>query len=163
MLLLEDPLAELTDLRDPTEFGLEAVGYLPVPPEVAERNVALRVAEEPVTARVQELADAKPVDDLVHAVFVAAARADRRLDQEALCAPMTRALTAGLFRQSHPPDDLSGTFRWTDTAAAVQDALNAELGGRCQRPRSCRGAPRGPGRGRIPGSCGRRLSGSPSC
>jgi hypothetical protein len=70
-------------------------------------------------------------------MFVAAARADRRLDQEALCAPMTRALTAGLFRQSHTPDDLSGTFRWTDTAAAVQDALNAELGGRCQRPRSC--------------------------
>ena len=47
-LLLEDPLAELADLRDTQELGLETAGFRPFPPEVRRRSDALRAAESPV-------------------------------------------------------------------------------------------------------------------
>src|SRR5260370_21862189 len=51
MLLLEDPLAELADLKDRDEFGLEQAGPWPVPPQVDTRNAALSTAEKDVAAR----------------------------------------------------------------------------------------------------------------
>ena len=51
-LLLENPLAELADLRDRQEFGLETAGFRPIPSEVGRRNDALRAAESPVTSRI---------------------------------------------------------------------------------------------------------------
>jgi hypothetical protein len=129
MLLLEDPLAELTDLRDESEFGLDAAGYLPIPPVVEERNAQLRRAAKSVSVRAEELAGSAAVDDLVHRVFTAAAGADRRIGTAALCAPMARAITAGLFRLEHRPDDFTGAFRWNDTAGAVEAVLADQLGG----------------------------------
>ncbi len=50
-LLLEDPLAELADLCDAQEFGLETAGFRPFPPQVTRRSDALRSAESPVKDR----------------------------------------------------------------------------------------------------------------
>jgi hypothetical protein len=138
-LLLEDPLAELVDLRDAQELGLETAGFRPFPPEVTRRSDALRAAEGPVKDRIARAADtfADPdsqpgidkIADLVHKVFVAAAQADRELDAARLCGPMARAITAGLYVQASGVDALWSEFRWNEAAAVVQGALNDQLGG----------------------------------
>lgn len=138
-LLLEDPLAELADLRDAEELGLETAGFRPFPPEVIQRSDALRAAEGPVNSRLAGSAtnfaglasplDADKVADLVHKVFTAAAQADRGLDTVVLCGPMARAITAGLCREVVGVDGLSSEFRWNVAAVEVQGALNDQLGG----------------------------------
>lgn len=138
-LLLEDPLAELADLRDTQEFGLETAGFRPFPPEVRRRSDALRAVESPVKDRIAGAAstfadpdsppDSGKIADLVHRVFVAAAQADRELDAVALCGPMTRAITAGLCGEASDVDALSSEFRWNEAAVEVQGALNDQLGG----------------------------------
>jgi hypothetical protein len=139
MLLLEDPLTELRGLRDSQEFGMEAVGFLPVPAEVVQRNEALRAAEKPVvtqlTAAAGELTGPDnplvpaQIDTVVDSVLAEAAQADRTLDAARLCGPISRAITAGLYRTAVSEDDLAGEFRWNQTANLVQAALNAQLGG----------------------------------
>ncbi len=139
MVLLENPLAELVGLRDAQEFGLEAVGFLPVPPEVVQRNDALRAAEGPVSMRLGAAAsgftgphaplDADQIAVVVHRVLTEAARADRALDAIRLCGPIFRAITAGLYQAAVSDDDLASEFRWNQAADAVQGALNEQLGG----------------------------------
>src|SRR5260370_38110449 len=51
MLLLEDPLAELADLKDRDEFGLEQAGPWPAPPQVHTRNPAPSTAKKDVALR----------------------------------------------------------------------------------------------------------------
>lgn len=139
MVLLEDPLAELRGLHDSEEFGLEAVGFSPVPPEVMQRNEVLRGAEKPVvtqlTAAAGELTgpdnplELTQIDTVVNTVLAEAAQADRALDAARLCGPISRAITAGLYRAAVSEDDLAGEFRWNQAANVVQAALNAQLGG----------------------------------
>jgi hypothetical protein len=138
-LLVEEPLAELADLRDGEEFTLETAGFRPLPPEVVQRNEALRGAETPVQNRILDSAvtfadpdnpiDADQIITLIHGVFSVAARADRRLDAQALCAPMIRAITAGLCGIGSSADDLFTEFRWNQAAGEVEAALNDRLGG----------------------------------
>ena len=139
MVLLEDPLAELVGLRDAQEFGLEAVGFRPVPPEVVQRNDVLRAAEEPVATRLTAAAaeftgphtplNAEQIAAVVHRVLAEAARADRALDAARLCGPTSRAITAGLYQAAVSDEDLAGEFRWNQAAEVVQAALNEQLGG----------------------------------
>jgi hypothetical protein len=141
MVLLEDPLAELVGLRDAQEFGLEAMGLRPVPTEVVQRNNALRAAEEPVAMQLTAAAagfaspdaplDAEQIADVVHRVLAEAARADRALDADRLCGPISRAITAGLYQAAVAvgDNDLASEFRWNQAAEVVQAALNEQLGG----------------------------------
>jgi hypothetical protein len=139
MLLLEDPLAELADLRDAEAFGLDPAGFRPVPPDVEARSARLRAAEESVSAQVLAKAgefggpeapwSAEDAGRLVHEVFDAAAGADRMLDVSDLIEPMSRALTAGICRSVTVADDWPGEFRWNDAAMAVEGVLIQQLGG----------------------------------
>jgi hypothetical protein len=139
MVLLESPLAELASLRDAQEFGIDAVGFLPVPPEVVQRNEALRAAEAPVSMRLTAAAtgftgpqtplDADQIAKVVHAVLAEAARADRTLDAVQLTGPISRSITAGLYQIAVAEDDLTGEFRWNQAAGVVGAALNEQLGG----------------------------------
>jgi hypothetical protein len=53
MLLLEDPLAEPVDLRDPDEFGLAGAGFRPVPSQVVTRNNLLNTSRAPIAAELK--------------------------------------------------------------------------------------------------------------
>jgi hypothetical protein len=139
MLLLEDPLAELTDLRDTEDFTLDPAGFRPVPPNVEARNARLSAAEESVSAQVLPKGgefggpeapwSAEHIGRLVHEVFDAAARADQMLDVSDLITPMSRALTAGICRSVTVADDWPTDFRWNDTAMTIEDILDQQLGG----------------------------------
>jgi pimeloyl-ACP methyl ester carboxylesterase len=138
-VLLEDPLAELSDLRDVEEFTLGGVGFRPVSDNVVQRNEALRSAEEPVLKRIVQQASvftrsdvsrqAEPIRDLLHGVFQEAARAERTLDAVALCPPISRAIIAGLYQALGGDDALAGEFRWNKAVELVEPVLEAELGG----------------------------------
>jgi hypothetical protein len=138
MLLLEDPLAELATLRDKAELTPVTAGFRPLPSEVVVRNDALSSAEALLRERALSLAASAapriplvpdPVSALVHSVFEAAARTDRTLDSRALCDPIARAITAGLYGIAGASDGLWTDFRWNDTMRAVQAALDDQFGG----------------------------------
>jgi len=139
MLLLEDPLAELADLKDRDEFGLEQAGPWPVPPQVDTRNAALSTAEKDVAARlISGLAELdrphgswheEDVRQQVSDIFAAAAGADRELSVPDLREPMERALTATMYRITAPTSDWPGDFPWNQAAAIADDAFEQSLGG----------------------------------
>jgi Thioesterase domain len=138
-VLLEDPVAELSSLRDAEEFTLGGVGFRPGPSSVALRNDALRSKEKPVVTRVVQQAsefggaaaslESERIARLVQDVFTAAAQADRTLDVAALCSPISRAITAGLCQIVGGEDFLASDFRWNNAVKVVENALEAELGG----------------------------------
>ncbi|MEU3692363.1 hypothetical protein [Streptomyces narbonensis] len=137
-LMLEDPLAELRPLRDTQDFD----GLLKLPEGVERRNEILSEAMLSVTGRVAAEAasfagpydppDANSVTAVVTGIFHEARRADRSLTAAALCPPMARALTAGLYRETMKREEpLAIGFRWNRAVEVVESALNAEdrLGG----------------------------------
>jgi hypothetical protein len=143
-LLLEDPLAELVGLRDRgATFALEPVGLDPAPQNVTKRNATLAAGVDRITAEIAAASasftgpDAQlnngQIAEVVRTVFADAAKADRKLDVLALHDPLTRAVTAGLYRSAvGDGDDLSSEFRWSValevTAAAIKDALGGQRG-----------------------------------
>jgi hypothetical protein len=139
MVLLENPLAELVGLRDADGFEIDGMGFRPVPLEVVQRNEAFRAAETPVSTHLTTEAsgftgphtqlDAGQIAKVVQAVLAEAARANRTLDAVQLTGPISRSITAGLYRAAVAEEDLTGEFRWNGAADVVQAALNDQLGG----------------------------------
>ena len=89
ILLIDEPLLELDVLKDAEEFDPSGAGFLPIPPEVEQRNEVLAQHFDPVwralaqSGRLASVMGRKASDadwqNMVHAAFDAAGRADRSL------------------------------------------------------------------------------------
>ncbi|MFE1830170.1 thioesterase domain-containing protein [Streptomyces yangpuensis] len=131
-MLIEEPLAELQTLKDPQNFD----GILPVPENVELRNEILSAAISPVAEQIVSDAssfcgpypvpDADQVKSVVRRSLREAQRADRRFSASALCPPIVRALTAGLYRETVQDDLLGMGFRWNGAVDVVENALMRE-------------------------------------
>ena len=138
LLLLENPEIELASLRDQEDFDPTGAGFQPMPPLVEQRNEVLerarpRVAEALATAEVLSTAlsnpDLRGVETMVTAAFRAAGKADRALSIADLIDPLTRAVTASMFRQiENQALALSPTLSWTEIEAVIAGILETELG-----------------------------------
>ena len=137
-LLLDHPTLELVMLRDPQ--GLDPDGLERIPKSVEERDITLHAAapriavaleQDPVIrANVQGRLTADAATRIVTEAYRHATRTDRALTAADLIDPLTRCLTAALYRETaDPADTLDSTFSWTAVDAAVQALLERELGG----------------------------------
>jgi hypothetical protein len=128
LLLLENPLYELHELAS---TGSAAGAWAR-----DDQLDALRkpVLEELIAARaelVTKPADLKPdaIRQIVVATFDAAQQAPTDQTAEDLIGPLTRSLTAGLYRAAVEPTDLDPDFSWRRTEAKVQEMLERRLEG----------------------------------
>ncbi|MFM9499784.1 thioesterase domain-containing protein [Streptomyces galilaeus] len=131
-LLLEEPLAELRTLKDPQDFD----GILHVPDNVELRNEILGESIQSVSERITTgvssfcgpypAPDADRVRSIVSRSLREAQRTDRRFDTSALCPPIVRALTAGLYKETVQDDPLGLGFRWNQAVEVVENSLSRE-------------------------------------
>ncbi|MFI5908007.1 hypothetical protein [Dactylosporangium sp. NPDC051541] len=129
LLLLEEPLAELADLRAvDDDFQLYPRGFRPVPPAVRERNARLAAALPQVAERLAG-DDPQTAAKQVAAVFAAAASTRADLDLPTLRPSIGRALLAASYRAEAEADDLAAGFAWNAAAVAIEEALDSSIGG----------------------------------
>jgi hypothetical protein len=140
MLLLDDPLLELRLLKDTDDFDTAGAGFTPLPAGVEVRNQGLEAARPKLAhalATDTALASAagKAVvparcEEIVKAAFEAAGKTDRALDTADLIDPLTRSITASLYREVVGPGTaLDSTFRWNDAEGRVAALVEVALGG----------------------------------
>jgi hypothetical protein len=140
MLLLDEPLLELRLLKDVEDFDPSGAGFIPMPPEVEQRNQVLAENWDTVArtlAQSKELAALAGMQlteyswqNIVKATFDAAGKTERTLTVADLLDPLTRSLTASLYREIEGDRaTLDTAFVWSGAEAKIQELLEAELGG----------------------------------
>lgn len=140
MLLLDDPLLEFNLLKDIEDFDPTGAGFTPIPHEVEQRNQTLEQRRVPIAVALannqvlHRLAGKQVLQnrwqDLVKATFNAAGRTDRSLGVSDLIDPLTRSLTASLYREVEGGQTTLDTeFQWTSVEQEIQRVVESELGG----------------------------------
>jgi len=138
-LLLEDPNVELIAIRDRQKFFTGEGLTTPTPENVEERNGILdrnrRQVADALASNALVLAGAgSPLDEkelvaLVRSAFAAAKRAHRKYAAADLIEPLSRCLTASLYRHTaRAAQALGGGFSWFKVERGVRQVLDDRLG-----------------------------------
>jgi hypothetical protein len=140
-LLLEEPLVELQAAAHRSEaLSGAAAALAALPAEVEQRNAVLDAAapglvEALTAAQLQfvakkDRATKKTLTELVVRTIETAKEADHGItDATTLADPLTRALTAGLVRETVGEPTLDAGFPWTAVETAIKESVERELGG----------------------------------